>query len=376
VEKPWERRGAGEGGSPAAGPQDAAPLFSLVMCVYGVERHIAQAVRCVLAQTCGDFELILVDDATPDASMKRALEAAAGDARVRTVRHGSNRGLSAARNTGLEAARGRYVCFPDPDDATGPDFLEEARAAIAACDPDVVVQGLTEVYHAADGSVRYCNPVVPEPCVARGRAQVDALVLPLELKTLLGYVNCKFVRRELVGATRFEEGLRLSEDFFFSIELFERAGCVAVVPAASYRYAKRPAGSLTSGFGTDYYAIHRRRAARLQRHQEACGLDDAASRAAVGGLYGRYVVSALERLYDPRAGLDRAARAAQVRAIFADELFSKFVPAARAQDSRVLAAALAVLRTRSVALALALGRAVHLARATRSDAFTKIQSQR
>lgn len=359
-----EKAAAGEG-----------PLFSLVMCLYGVEDHVARAVRSVLSQECGDFELVLVDDAARDRSLERALAEAAGDPRVRVVRHRENRGLSAARNTGLDAARGRYVSFPDPDDTVAPAYLSAALAAIEACDPDIVVEGVTEQYFDRSGRLERERPIVPEAAVHRGD-EVAAAVLPLEVQTLVGYVNSKFFRRSLVGDLRFDTTMSLSEDFFFSIEMFDRAKTVAVADVAAYRYAKRATGSLTSRWDPAYYDIHRSRIARLQMFQEDHGLDTVESRQVIGGLYGRYVVSALMRVCDRRSGLTGAQQRLWCRQVFSDPLFELLVPVARSQGSRAVDLSLAVLRRKSPILALALGRGVSTARTVAAGPFSKIQQGR
>lgn len=357
------------------------PLFSLVLCVYGVERYIGRAVRYLLDQPCRDFELILVDDASPDASIERALAEAAGDPRVRVVRHPENRGLSAARNTGLEAARGRYVCFPDPDDETGSAFLSAAAAAIADEAPDIVVEGLEERYLDAAGEFLYANPVVPSPAVAPTPAEVAALALPLEEQTLLGYVHTKFFRRELVADLRFDTSLTVSEDFFFSLAAFERAEKVCVLDVAEYRYQKR-ADSLTGGryssqrYAPEYYAVHRARVQAMLDHLEAHGLANEASLATLGALYGRFVVSTLMRQAAPEGGLSKPERRAWAREVQRDPLYRRLIPGARARNSRALGASLAVLRSGLVPAMLALGSAVSKAKAQGPGLVTKIQSQR
>ncbi|MEY8436527.1 glycosyltransferase family 2 protein [Atopobiaceae bacterium 24-176] len=354
---------------------EGAPLFSLVMCLYGVEAYAPRAVTAMLAQEFSDFELVLVDDASPDGSLDVALSAADGDPRVRVVRHERNRGLSGARNSGLEAARGRYVSFPDPDDTFGRDFLLQAAQAVFACDPDIVVEGVTEVYERADGSVERERPIVPDEATLDGAAVARA-VLPLEVQTLVGYVNCKFFRRDLVGSLRFEEGTSLSEDFFFSIEMFERASRVAVVPCASYRYFKRPAGSLTSRWDNGYYDIHRRRVERLYRYLCDHGLDGTETRRLMGVLFGRYIVSALMRACDPRSPLDADARRAWCAQVFSDPLFDRLVGVATSDESVATNMALAVLRTKNANLALALGRGVGAVRGAASGMFGRIQQKR
>lgn len=94
------------------------PKLSIVVPVYGVEEYLSDCVWSILRQDFEDFEVIIVDDATADSAGKIADDFARYDARIRVVHHPVNRGLGAARNTGLSAARGEYVTFPDSDDMT------------------------------------------------------------------------------------------------------------------------------------------------------------------------------------------------------------------------------------------------------------------
>ena len=103
------------------GTDAAAPAVSVVVPVYNVERFVGDAIGSVLAQRFEDFELIVVDDRSPDASM--AVVAGFDDPRLRTVVHAENRGLAGARNSGIRAARGRYVALLDSDDRWDPDKL-------------------------------------------------------------------------------------------------------------------------------------------------------------------------------------------------------------------------------------------------------------
>ncbi|HXY72526.1 MAG TPA: glycosyltransferase family 2 protein [Actinomycetota bacterium] len=98
------------------------PLFSVVIPTRSRPQPLAEALESVLVQTVTDFEVVVVDDASP------IPVEAAGDPRVRVVRRETNGGPPAARNTGIDAARGRLVCFLDDDDLYTPDRLEMAAA--------------------------------------------------------------------------------------------------------------------------------------------------------------------------------------------------------------------------------------------------------
>jgi glycosyltransferase involved in cell wall biosynthesis len=109
-----------------------SPLFTVIVPTYGRPRFLEEAIRSVLDQSVEDFECVVVDDASPDPVMT------VNDPRVVVVRRERNGGPAAARNTGLQLARGRYIAFLDDDDAYTPDRLALAldglsRAPLAIC---------------------------------------------------------------------------------------------------------------------------------------------------------------------------------------------------------------------------------------------------
>ncbi len=95
-------------------------LVSVIVPVYGVERYIQEAVNSVLGQTLKDFELLIVDDESPDKSIEICKQF--DDNRIRIISQ-KNRGLAGARNTGIRNAQGRYVAFLDGDDLWLPEKL-------------------------------------------------------------------------------------------------------------------------------------------------------------------------------------------------------------------------------------------------------------
>lgn len=112
--------------------------FSIIVPVYDVEKYLEQCVKSVLMQTFHDFELILVDDGSPDGCGAMCDLFAASDQRVKVI-HQSNSGLSAARNSGIKIMSGQYVLFLDSDDYwIRNDFLEILWNRIEQVEPDLV----------------------------------------------------------------------------------------------------------------------------------------------------------------------------------------------------------------------------------------------
>ena len=113
-----------------------SPTVTVVTPAYNVEKYIGEAVDSVLGQTFGDFEYIVVDDGSTDTTIEVARKHAAGDPRIRLV-PGGHRGASAARNTGIHAAKARYIAFLDSDDRWHPDFLTRQIALLESLPPEV-----------------------------------------------------------------------------------------------------------------------------------------------------------------------------------------------------------------------------------------------
>ena len=111
-----------------------APLVSIVIPVHNAEQYIEQTVRSVQAQTEQDFELLLVEDNSKDASVKVLKKLAAEDARIRVFVNGEPHGACHARNLGIREAEGRYLAFLDADDLWHPEKLAKSLAYMRKTD--------------------------------------------------------------------------------------------------------------------------------------------------------------------------------------------------------------------------------------------------
>ncbi len=115
-------------------------LFSVIIPVYKVEKYIFQALESLRTQSFTDWEAVIVDDGSPDASADICQKFCDMDSRFHLI-HQENAGLSAARNTGMKHAKGEYLLYFDSDDYLGADFLAEFAKKIAICPVDIVCSG-------------------------------------------------------------------------------------------------------------------------------------------------------------------------------------------------------------------------------------------
>lgn len=115
---------------------------SVIIPVYNVGKFIERCVRSLMEQTMDNVEYIFVDDASPDNSIQILQEVLADYPKrrdnVRILTHAENKGLPAARNTGLAVAQGKYIFHCDSDDFVEPDMLEQLYGKAIECDADIV----------------------------------------------------------------------------------------------------------------------------------------------------------------------------------------------------------------------------------------------
>lgn len=228
-------------------------LFSIIIPVYNVEAYLKRCLDSVIGQTFENWECICVDDGSPDRcgeildEYKKMMEAK-GLGEKFTVIHQANKGVSGARNSALELARGEWIQFLDSDDFFDLDFLEKLSDAIEKY-PDVDAIEHVAVYYYMDGKKRIGGN---ERLPAEGILKCDDILGdPFGVKyTNLARCSCyKIYRRAVIEQNhlRFTEGIPISEDELFSIQFYVVAETVAVCPTITgYQRIFREGSALTA----------------------------------------------------------------------------------------------------------------------------------
>lgn len=355
------------------GPNSFA--LSIIMPCYNVAEYLPVSLSLLRGQTIQDWELIAVDDASSDETGLILDEAASQDARIRVIHHTHNQGLSGARNTGLNAAVGKYVWFPDPDDEFDVALAFEAIAALRSSRADVAVFGCREETYGASGALQLTRDVLPPVEGVLADDGLHQAILDLEEATLYGYAWNKFYFRALIDQIRFQN-IALVEDILFNVEVFDYVARAVFISQPLYHYKKRLRANLTNRFDKNYYSEHRMRIEALYDQQVRWGLDSTETRSRLGSLYGRYIISALERNCDRRAEMSHADRVAWCRALANDPLFTTLVQGAHSRGGVALEACLALIKSGRPAPMLALGRLVHVVRSRLDSLYAKLKRQR
>lgn len=199
------------------------PLVSVVMAVYNGAATVAQAARSVLEQSYADYEFLIVDDGSTDGTGAVLETLARGDARVKPIRLPRNVGRSAARNEGINAARGAYVAVIDADDHWMPDRLSR-QVEFMEARPKLTLCGAWGIIDKNGRELEWRQPEDPE-AVKRSILWINP------------FIHCSvLIRREaLREAGGYDAGLHFSEDYDLYLRLLRR-GAGANVPEFLVRY--------------------------------------------------------------------------------------------------------------------------------------------
>ena len=218
-----------------------SPRTSIIMPVYKTRDRVIHAIESVLAQTDPDFELLVLNDGSPDnsATVINDYLTQNPDARIRFFNNETNRGVSAVRNQGLDEARGQWIAFLDSDDAFRPHFLENLHHHASEHGADIVTSVLSIVK--PDGSV---NDRPTSPLEAMGGE--DAAYRLLMGKGVTPYVCDKIVRAPLFEGVRFPADIHRGEDALTTLALCLRADKLVAAPEVQYEYLM-DTGGLTWG---------------------------------------------------------------------------------------------------------------------------------
>ncbi len=215
------------------------PTFSIVVPIYNVEKYIRQCLESIQNQTYKDFEVLCIDDCGTDNSIKIAEEFAQKDSRFKIFHHDHNRGVSAARNTALDNAKGKYMASVDPDDWVEKDFLKEIYNAFKICPQADAVWVNSSNYNNQTGEIKLKNP-----------EKNEGLLLGLNganIHQLVGTIWDKVFKTNNIKAInyRFPEGL-IVEDDDFSFSYFINYQFVYRVNKSLYIYRDDREGSYTT----------------------------------------------------------------------------------------------------------------------------------
>ena len=205
--------------------------ISIIIPIYNVEKYLPACVESILQQTYKNLEVILVDDGSPDRCPAICDELAQKDDRIRVI-HQKNKGLSGARNTGIDNAQGDYLIFVDSDDTVEQTLVEELYTYAEKWNCAIVACGRNYIFE--DGQI-VCK-IAHDESKVYGFEEAMQEMNSFRLFDMSAWA--KIYRKELFEDIRFPEG-KLSEDYYIMYKLFDKAQTIGYVAKPLYNYLQR-----------------------------------------------------------------------------------------------------------------------------------------
>ena len=209
---------------------------SVIMPIYNVEKYLSESIESVLNQTYSNFELILVEDGSPDGCASIVDAYAKKDKRVIPI-HQKNAGVDAARNNGINLATGTYIAFIDSDDAYEKNYLALLVKAIEDNKCDMAVCSFTPF--GVDNPPKF--KAIPEQVVERN----SAVKMLLGYNSVNGYVWNKLFKKDIIDKYNicFEDGYWACDDVLFAGNYLYHCNKIAIITNRIYRYRQVASGA-------------------------------------------------------------------------------------------------------------------------------------
>lgn len=210
-------------------------MISIIVPVYNVEMYLRKCVESISSQNYKEWELLLIDDGSPDTSGMICDEYATNNDHIR-VFHKENSGVSSARNLGIKEAKGEWITFIDADDFIGEDFFNGLyKPVLEDCQVDFIHGGCTNY---ENGQITSINQEY-EYFVGNDKSKLFSL--------FRGLVVSKLFKTEILKKNnlQFDEGMKIAEDMAFTMDYLQYVDMFAFVPERSYYYRRDNSNSAT-----------------------------------------------------------------------------------------------------------------------------------
>lgn len=224
-------------------------MISIIIPIYNTEKYLKRCIDSVLNQTYKDIEVLLIDDGSKDNSGMICDEYTTIDNRVK-VFHKPNQGVSAARNMGLDTAKGDYIGFVDSDDYIEPEMYEKMLAAITEENAQVCCCG----YYLEEADAVYYK-CCEKNSVYEGTEAIFRAFCRQDYDAGLSTGNCvQLFKRDIIGDTRYKKYAH-GEDIDFQFNIFKKSNKVVCITDLFYHYVKNEASATGKSFNEDFLSI-------------------------------------------------------------------------------------------------------------------------
>lgn len=224
------------------------PIISVIVPVYKVEKYLNRCINSILNQSYENFELILVDDGSPDNCPNICDEWVKKDKRISVI-HQKNQGLSSARNTGIRKSKGKYLTFVDSDDWIASNMLEVLLNLILKHDADISICDFVRT----DDEKREDIKIIPKEIIYN-QSQFMDIILKINSNRTIHYAWGKLYKREIIDSKHYPVGM-LNEDVEGMFKAVARSHKIVETNRVGYYYFENSDSITRVQFGENFLCL-------------------------------------------------------------------------------------------------------------------------
>ena len=352
------------------------PFLSIIMPVYKAETYIRQSIDSIKSQTFKNWELILINDGSPDRCGAICDEYSAADSRISVIHFETNQGVRVTRNVAMQQAKGRYTTFVDADDEIASYTYQKIYDTVQDTLPHVVVFGVEERYYDRDQALKDSRVITLPGRYFASQDELRPYVIELEKTTLYGYLWNKLYDTAYIKCHEIViRDYAIASDFFFNCDFFMDIESMQIMDMAPYVYNRRIDEGLTSRFFPNFYQIQEERVLSVLHQYEYWGICTDEIKTTLADIFVRYVFAGLQRCFDPRANMSGKDRRNWVENVYGSELYQQLMPYSHPQN-RVLKVMSGLLKRKATGSVVAAGRTMFTVKNNLPLLFAKVKQNR
>lgn len=323
------------------------PKISIIVPIYNAEKFLDRCMDSIYAQTFTDYEIILVNDGSTDNSAALCRSYADRDSRVIYIEK-ENGGAGSARNAGMDAAKGKYLAFPDCDDWFEPTMYEELYALAESGGYDMVFSGVNYYRQTGDGGTEYSRTDnIPAVAFTDAGACRQNIMAFFPTTTIFDVPWNKLYKRSVAAdhGIRFTD-IRRCQDATFNIDFFDHINSAASIDKAYYDYMENTDADVRRKFPKDYIDVVVFYYTHLIGVLSAWGVYEGEIRTHYDSTFILSIYSAADRYDNPRWGLTKQEQRAYVADCLSKEKALPYIAAAQVRED--VLPVLDIVRTKDV----------------------------
>lgn len=347
--------------------------ITAIMPVYNVEKYVGKCIESLQAQTLTEWELIAVDDGSPDSSGKICDEYAEKDSRIKVI-HKENGGAPSARNTAIPQAQGEYLYFVDSDDWAEPTMFEDMYKAAKENDAQLVVAGYYIDTYYSDTEFYSQEQALPSR-IFKSQQEFREYAYAMFDKNLLYTPWNKLFSKKYIMDNDIRFKNTFWDDFPFNLDVVRDVERVVLLEQKYYHFMRARADSETAKYRADMYDKREEEHGWMKDLYKYWGIDDENSREFLSRRYIERVIGCIENVTNSACTLTEAEKKAQIKQMITSDSAVEALKYAKPR-STVMKIMLIPVKMKSASLTKLEGSVISKVKSGNVKLFAKLKANR